>query len=240
MPAEPEARRPIGYLPENHRFPTYFTGAGMLDFYAALSGVDAARRKKLIPEQLELVGLEPMGHHADRQIFQGHAAAPGAGASADSFAHHSDSGRTHRWRRSGGPPPDPRDSGPLRRARRHHLRQLAFARGSGNAVPRSRHPAQRKSGALRKNAGSHGRQRLPANRGAASRGSGRRTARPRDVHGAARRLGRLPISQPRTGQRRRGSAARRSIAKSRRWRPPPARWKRCSCGRWRSNGIPWP
>ncbi len=53
----PEARRPIGYLPENHRFPTYFTGAGMLDFYAALSGVDAARRKKLIPEQLELVGL---------------------------------------------------------------------------------------------------------------------------------------------------------------------------------------
>jgi ABC-2 type transport system ATP-binding protein len=55
--SQPEARRPIGYLPENHRFPTYFTGAGMLDFYAALSGVDAARRKKLIPEHLELVGL---------------------------------------------------------------------------------------------------------------------------------------------------------------------------------------
>ena len=55
--SQPEARRPIGYLPENHRFPTYFTGAGMLDFYAALSGLDAARRRKLIPEQLELVGL---------------------------------------------------------------------------------------------------------------------------------------------------------------------------------------
>jgi ABC-2 type transport system ATP-binding protein len=55
--SQPDARRPIGYLPENHRFPTYFTGAGMLDFYAALSGVDAARRRKLIPEQLELVGL---------------------------------------------------------------------------------------------------------------------------------------------------------------------------------------
>lgn len=55
--SQPEARRPIGYLPENHRFPTYFTGAGMLDFYAALSGIDAPRRKKLIPEQLELVGL---------------------------------------------------------------------------------------------------------------------------------------------------------------------------------------
>jgi ABC-2 type transport system ATP-binding protein len=59
--SQPEARRPIGYLPENHRFPTYFTGAGMLDFYASLSGVDASRRKKLIPEQLELVGLSQWG-----------------------------------------------------------------------------------------------------------------------------------------------------------------------------------
>jgi ABC-2 type transport system ATP-binding protein len=55
------ARRPIGYLPENHRFPTYFTGAGMLDFYAALSGVEAARRRKLIPELLAQVGLEQWG-----------------------------------------------------------------------------------------------------------------------------------------------------------------------------------
>ncbi len=59
---EPEARRPIGYLPENHRFPTYFTGEGMLDFYAALSGLEAGRRKKLIPELLELVGLAQWGN----------------------------------------------------------------------------------------------------------------------------------------------------------------------------------
>ena len=58
---EPEARRPIGYLPENHRFPTYFTGAGMLDFYAALSGMESAERRKRIPEMLELVGLERWG-----------------------------------------------------------------------------------------------------------------------------------------------------------------------------------
>ncbi len=58
---EPEARRPIGYLPENHRFPTYFTGTGMLDFYASLSGVGAAQRKKLISEHLELVGLSQWG-----------------------------------------------------------------------------------------------------------------------------------------------------------------------------------
>lgn len=55
---EVSARRPIGYLPENHRFPTYLTGAGMLDLYGALSGLDGAVRKKRIPEMLELVGLE--------------------------------------------------------------------------------------------------------------------------------------------------------------------------------------
>ena len=58
---EPEARRPIGYLPENHRFPTYFTGTGMLDFYAALSGVSAADRKRLMPELLTRVGLDEWG-----------------------------------------------------------------------------------------------------------------------------------------------------------------------------------
>lgn len=55
---DPEARRPVGYLPENHRFPTYFTGAGMLEFYGALSGVDAATRRRRIPELLERVGLD--------------------------------------------------------------------------------------------------------------------------------------------------------------------------------------
>jgi ABC-2 type transport system ATP-binding protein len=58
---EPEARRPIGYLPENHRFPTYFTGEGMLDFYSGLSGMHPADRRKKIPEMLELVGLERWG-----------------------------------------------------------------------------------------------------------------------------------------------------------------------------------
>jgi ABC-2 type transport system ATP-binding protein len=58
---EPEARRPVGYLPENHRFPTYFTGAGMLDFYAALSGTSPADRKRLIPRMLDLVGLDRWG-----------------------------------------------------------------------------------------------------------------------------------------------------------------------------------
>jgi|SRR5579875_340040 len=59
--SEPEARRPVGYLPENHRFPTYFTGRGMLDFYAALSGVPARERALRIVELLQLVGLQDWG-----------------------------------------------------------------------------------------------------------------------------------------------------------------------------------
>jgi ABC-2 type transport system ATP-binding protein len=62
---DPEARRSIGYLPENHRFPTYNTGYQMLEFYAALSGTPAAERKRRAGELLELVGL---GQWADVRI----------------------------------------------------------------------------------------------------------------------------------------------------------------------------
>lgn len=58
----PGARKPIGYLPENHRFPTYMTGNGMLDFYGALSGMDGATRKKRINELMALVGLADWGN----------------------------------------------------------------------------------------------------------------------------------------------------------------------------------
>jgi len=68
---EPEARRPVGYLPENHRFPTYFTGHGMLDFYAALSGMTAADRKRRIPELLDLVGLKDWGSVRIRKYSKG-------------------------------------------------------------------------------------------------------------------------------------------------------------------------
>ena len=53
----PEARRAVGYLPENHRFPTYNTGFQMLEFYSALSGTPAAERRRRAGELLELVGL---------------------------------------------------------------------------------------------------------------------------------------------------------------------------------------
>jgi ABC-2 type transport system ATP-binding protein len=57
----PEARVPVGYLPENHRFPTYLSGAGMLNFYGALSGLSQKDRQARTPELLTLVGLESWG-----------------------------------------------------------------------------------------------------------------------------------------------------------------------------------
>jgi ABC-2 type transport system ATP-binding protein len=39
------------------------TGWGMLDFYAALSGMDTHARRKRIPELLELVGLDERARH---------------------------------------------------------------------------------------------------------------------------------------------------------------------------------
>src|ERR1700753_130292 len=68
---EPDARRPVGYLPENHRFPTYLTGNGMLDFYAALSGMDAAERKRRVPEFLDLVGLNGWGEVRLKKFSKG-------------------------------------------------------------------------------------------------------------------------------------------------------------------------
>ncbi|MBV8570434.1 MAG: ABC transporter ATP-binding protein [Acidobacteriaceae bacterium] len=68
---EPEARRPVGYLPENHRFPTYLTANGMLDFYSALSGMEPRDRKRRIPELLDLVGLKTWGDARIKKFSKG-------------------------------------------------------------------------------------------------------------------------------------------------------------------------
>lgn len=68
---DPEARRPVGYLPENHRFPTYLTARGMLDFYSSLSGMEARARKRRIPELLDLVGLRNWGDVRIKKFSKG-------------------------------------------------------------------------------------------------------------------------------------------------------------------------
>ncbi|MGA0254496.1 MAG: ABC transporter ATP-binding protein [Rhodothermales bacterium] len=54
---DPSARRRLGYLPENHRFPTYLTARQTLDIYGRLADVSASDRHERIPALLEQVGL---------------------------------------------------------------------------------------------------------------------------------------------------------------------------------------
>lgn len=51
------ARREIGYLPENPRFPKFLTGRELMSFYAGLYGMTGNERGKRIEELLELVNL---------------------------------------------------------------------------------------------------------------------------------------------------------------------------------------
>lgn len=60
-----QARQPVGYLPEGHRFPPFLTGRQTLDLLARMSGVTAADRASRAPELLEQVGLSAA---ADRTV----------------------------------------------------------------------------------------------------------------------------------------------------------------------------
>ena len=60
-PAEPAARRRVGYLPEHFRFQEWATAAELLQFHGRLAGLGAAERAGRIPELLERVGLAGRG-----------------------------------------------------------------------------------------------------------------------------------------------------------------------------------
>ena len=64
-------RRRVGYLPEDHRFPDYHTGASLLDFYGALLDVPARVRRKRIPAILDTVGLKGRMHYKIRTYSKG-------------------------------------------------------------------------------------------------------------------------------------------------------------------------
>ena len=48
----------VGYLPEHHRFPQYLSGAQVLDFYASMSKVPRAERRRRTGELLDVVGMK--------------------------------------------------------------------------------------------------------------------------------------------------------------------------------------
>lgn len=53
----PAARRCVGFLPENHRFPEYLTAGQALDLYGQLAGVEAETRKRRTDELLDRVRM---------------------------------------------------------------------------------------------------------------------------------------------------------------------------------------
>jgi ABC-2 type transport system ATP-binding protein len=69
--SEAEARRRVGYLPENFRFHDWLTGSALLDFHARLAGLSSAERRERIPEVLELVGLSGRGDDRVRGYSKG-------------------------------------------------------------------------------------------------------------------------------------------------------------------------
>ncbi|MBP9191036.1 MAG: ABC transporter ATP-binding protein [Ignavibacteria bacterium] len=48
----------VGYLPESHKFPNYFTGEEVLHFFGMLSGISKSEVKKKTDEYLKLVDME--------------------------------------------------------------------------------------------------------------------------------------------------------------------------------------
>jgi ABC-2 type transport system ATP-binding protein len=56
-PGRPVVLARLGFLPEHFRFHEWLTAGEFLDLHGRLYGMDAARRRKRVPQLLELVGL---------------------------------------------------------------------------------------------------------------------------------------------------------------------------------------
>ncbi|VTS02088.1 abc transporter : ABC transporter related protein OS=Sphaerobacter thermophilus (strain DSM 20745 / S 6022) GN=Sthe_2191 PE=3 SV=1: ABC_tran [Gemmata massiliana] len=66
-----EARKRVGYLPEDHAFPGYHTARTLMDFYGQIYGLSRGERQKKIPEMLEVVGIRKRMDHRIRTYSKG-------------------------------------------------------------------------------------------------------------------------------------------------------------------------
>lgn len=64
-------REKVGYLPENHRFPSHLTAEQVLQLFGGLSGVPAAQLRKKIPQLLDLTGIAQWGRVKVRRFSKG-------------------------------------------------------------------------------------------------------------------------------------------------------------------------
>lgn len=67
MLGEPIGHKPtlarVGYLPEKHQFPSYLTGAQVVDFYGSMAGVPRKDRRQRTGKLLDVVGLSQWANH---------------------------------------------------------------------------------------------------------------------------------------------------------------------------------
>jgi ABC-2 type transport system ATP-binding protein len=68
---DPRVRAQIGFLPEQPYFYDHLTAGELLEYYAQLSGVPAAERKRRVPLMLERVGLPHVGGLPLRKFSKG-------------------------------------------------------------------------------------------------------------------------------------------------------------------------
>jgi ABC-2 type transport system ATP-binding protein len=68
---EPQLKRQLGFLPEQPYFYDYLTATELLDYYARLSGMSDAARRKRVPEALERVGLSTAAKMQLRKFSKG-------------------------------------------------------------------------------------------------------------------------------------------------------------------------
>jgi ABC-2 type transport system ATP-binding protein len=57
-PGNPDARKDLGFAPEDPDFPKFLRAPEVLDYFASLLGLDDDERKRRIPETLAFAGLE--------------------------------------------------------------------------------------------------------------------------------------------------------------------------------------
>ncbi|MDD5426255.1 MAG: ABC transporter ATP-binding protein [candidate division Zixibacteria bacterium] len=70
-PYNPESRKKVGYLPENHRFPNHLTGLGLLEFTGRLFGLSEKEIDSRSEHLLNLVGMERWGNTKIRKYSKG-------------------------------------------------------------------------------------------------------------------------------------------------------------------------
>ncbi len=66
-----ESKRLIGYLPENHRYPNYLDGGGVLEYFGRLSEVPAPSLRSRSKELLELVNMTKWKHTKIKKYSKG-------------------------------------------------------------------------------------------------------------------------------------------------------------------------